>query len=147
MRYRWIAIFKDRIIQQPEDDKYSKYNPDAEWNPSSFRDFQDYFDEHNNELVSFGIWGDDKAYVVHFPSDCEPYIEEVIKGDNWGGDKFAIVHRENEPLSDIRVIYYRRMELEIKGCDVGSPRVLGYCIGYQGIDKNGNNRQKILDVV
>ena len=48
MKYKWIANFKKKAIIQPDDDRYSKYDPEAEWNPSSFRDFQDYFDEHKD---------------------------------------------------------------------------------------------------
>ena len=44
MKYKWVARFKKKTISQPSDDRYSKYDPKSEYNPSSFRDFLDYFE-------------------------------------------------------------------------------------------------------
>ena len=43
--WKWEARFLDgKVITQPDDDKYSKHDDSKEWNPSSYRDFLDYFD-------------------------------------------------------------------------------------------------------
>ena len=69
------------------------------------------------------------------------------KGKNWASDKTIILHREKRELSDIRVIYYRNMETTITTAGERNTKVLGYVIGYQGLDKNGNNRQKKITVI
>ena len=147
LKYRWIAIFKKKMIKQPADDRYSKYDPAAEWNPSSFRDFQDYFDEHQNELELFHLISEDRDYVVDLTDPYKPKILETRKGSHWGSDKTVILHREKRDISDVRIIYYRKMELKVENGQAGSPEVVGYVLGYQGIDKNGNNRKKTITVL
>lgn len=147
MKYKWIANFKKKAIIQPDDDRYSKYDPEAEWNPSSFRDFQDYFDEHRDELVGFSLISGDDAYSVDFTKEGHPTIKKKVKGKNCASDKEVILSREKRALSDIRVIYYRKMEMTIKNGLASSPEVLGYVLGYQGLDENGNNRQKTITVI
>ena len=51
-KYLWRAVFQKKTITQHPEDKYSRHNPDAEWNPSSFRDFQNYFDNHSTTRLS-----------------------------------------------------------------------------------------------
>lgn len=148
LKYRWLAVFEHKVIGQPEDDRYSKHNPDADWNPSSFRDFQDYFDEHPSELQHFELWGQDDMYYVDFWTDPKkPMIKHLKKGSSWGSDEETILEREKSPLKDLRVIYYRNMQMTIKNGQTSSPEVLGYVLGYQGIDKSGKNRQKIITVL
>lgn len=147
LKYKWMAVFMGKTIKQPDDDRYSKYDPDKEWNPSSFRDFQDYFDGHSKSLVNFSLWSDNDAYYVDFSIEGHPMIKKIIKGKNWASDKEVILSREKRGLSDIRVIYYRKMELTIKDGRTSSPEVVGYVLGYQGLDKNGNNRQKTITVI
>lgn len=147
LKYRWVALFKKKMIKQPLDDKYSKHDPTAEWNPSSFRDFQDYFDEHQNELELFHLISEDADYAVDLTDPGKPKILETKRGSHWGADKTAILHREKRPLSDIRIIYYRKMELKVINGQASSPEVSGYVLGYQGTDKNGNNRQKVITVL
>ena len=147
LKYRWVACFKDKMIKQPADDRYSKHNPDREWNPSSFRDFQDYFDEHPEDLQQFSLWSDNDAYFIDFSREGHPVIKQIRKGKNWACDKEVILSREKRRLSDIRIIYYRKMEMQIKNGLASSPKVVGYVLGYQGLDDNGNNRQKIITVI
>lgn len=146
-KYLWRAAFKKKVINQHPQDLYSKRNPKAEWNPSSFRDFQDYFDEHKTELDSFGLWSDGDCYLVDFTKTGYPEIRMLKKGKNWASDKTIVLHREKRPLTNIRIIYYRNMETTIADGVVGEPRVLSYTLGYQGVDKNGNNRQKTITVI
>jgi hypothetical protein len=39
------------------------------------------------------------------------------------------------------------MEMKVENGHMSSPEVVGYVLGYQGIDKNGNNRQKTITVL
>jgi hypothetical protein len=127
-------------------DLYSKHNPEAEWNPSSFRDFQDYFDNHPDELISFQLVGKDKVYTVDVTRGWCPiiYCDEESR---WGNNIHTLLHREKRPLRDVRIIYYRNMENTIVDGVFGEPRVVGYVLGYQGIDKNGNSRKKMITVI
>lgn len=145
-KYLWRANFIKKTITQHPEDKYSGYKPDAEWNPSSFRDFQNYFDNHSGELMSFELVGKDKKYTVDLARQWCPVIYSDENG-RWGAQKHTIIHREKRPLKNVRIIYYRKMEATIENGVVGEPRVLGYAIGYQGIDANGNNRQKVITVI
>lgn len=147
LKYRWVALFKEKMIKQPLDDRYSKHDPTAEWNPSSFRDFQDYFDEHQNELGLFHLISEDADYAVDLTDQSKPKILETKRGSHWGADKTVILHREKRPLSDVRIIYYRKMEMKVINGQASSPEVVGYVLGYQGTDKNGNNRQKTITVL
>ena len=47
-KFLWKATFKGKVICQHPDDKYSKFDPEASYNPSSFRDFLDYFEKIND---------------------------------------------------------------------------------------------------
>lgn len=145
-KYLWRANFIKKTITQHPDDKYSRHNPDAEWNPSSFRDFQNYFDGHSGELVSFELVGKDKKYTVDLARQWCPIIYLDEKG-RWGSEKHTLLHREKRPLRDVRIIYYRNMETTINNGLAGEPRVLGYVIGYQGLDEKGNSRKKEIVVV
>ena len=145
-KYLWRANFLKKTITQHYEDKYSGYNPDAEWNPSSFRDFQNYFDGHSGELLSFELVGDGIVYKIDLSRPWSPVIYSDER-NRWGYDKHTLIHREKRPLKDVRIIYYRKMEANVIDGLVGEPRVTGYVIGYQGLDKNGNNRQKTITVI
>ena len=148
MKYRWVAKFKKKTIVQPTDDRYSKYNPNADWNPSSFRDFVDYFEGgHAEELERFEIFSEEGSFWVDFTKKGHPVIMCRKAGKNWARDKEIILHREKRELENIRVIYYRNMETTITTDGRQNTKVLGNVIGYQGLDKNGNNRQKKITVI
>lgn len=144
--YLWRANFvKKSIVQHPED-RYSKHNPEAEWNPSSFRDFQDYFDNHSKELMSFELVGEKKRFTVDLSRPWNPviYLDEE---NRWGAEAHTVLHREKRPLSNVRIIYYRNMEATMENGQFSDPKVVGYVLGYQGIDDNGNNRKKTITVI
>ena len=145
-KYLWRANFAKKVIVQHPEDRYSKYNPEAEWNPSSFRDFQDYLVEHPNDLVSFELISDDKVYTVDLTRPWCPIIYSDEEG-RWGARKHTLIHREKRPLRDVRVIYYRNMEVDAVNGKFGEPRVVGYVLGYQGLDDNGNSRKKMITVI
>ena len=145
-KYLWRAVFLKKTITQHPEDKYSRHNPDAEWNPSSFRDFQNYFDGHSGELISFELVGKDATYTVDLTRPWCPMIYVDERG-RWGSEKHTLIHREKRPLLDVRIIYYRNMETTIVDGVFGEPRVLSYVIGYQGLDENGNSRKKMITVI
>ena len=145
-KYLWRANFIKKTITQHPEDKYSGYNPDAEYNPSSFRDFQNYFDGHSGELISFELVGKDITYTVDLTRPWCPMIYVDERG-RWGSEKHTLIHREKRPLRDVRIIYYRNMEATIVDGIFGEPRVLGYVLGYQGLDENGNSRKKMITVI
>ena len=145
-KYLWRAVFQKKTITQHPEDKYSRYNPDAEWNPSSFRDFQNYFDGHSGELISFELVGKDATYTVDLTRPWCPMIYVDERG-RWGSEKHTLIHREKRPLRDVRIIYYRNMEAKVVDGVFGEPRVLRYVIGYQGLDENGNSRKKMITVI
>lgn len=145
LKYKWVARFKNKVIRQPDDDRYSKFCPEAEWNPSAFRDFQDYFDGHKDELETFELISKNERYMVDFRGS-KPIVTNTTT-TRWGYNKHSVLHREKRDLSDVRVIYYRKMQLVIKDGQASSPEVLGYVLGYQGNDANGNNRQKTIYII
>lgn len=52
LKYLWTAYFEDGTsIEEPADDHYSKHDPEAEANPSAFRDLLD--KEEESKLVMF----------------------------------------------------------------------------------------------
>lgn len=142
--YLWRANFKGNIIEQPADDRYSKYDPNAEWNPSSFRDFLDYFDGHEKDLISFELCGPKCRYVVYAnPDNKKPYIyrDTYLKRDS------EVLYESPEELKDVRIIYFRSMESTAINGEFGEPIVKAYNLGFQGIDKDGNNCQKTIVIV
>ena len=145
-KYLWRANFLKKTITQHPDDKYSRFDPDAEWNPSSFRDFQNYFDGHSGELRSFELVGEDKVYTVDLSRAWCPIIYVNEKG-RWGSEKHTLLHREKRPLRNVRIIYYRNMETTIKDGVFDNPQVVSYALGYQGLDDKGNCRKKVITVI
>lgn len=145
-KYLWRAVFKNKVITQHPQDIYSKHDPKAEYNPSSFRDFQDYFDEHKDELVKFELISPDNTYTVTLD---DPEYPKILceKRSRWGSITYTLLHKEKRPLKNIRIIYLRKMEVKMFNGVIGTPRVEGYILGYQGIDKNGANRKKTISVV
>lgn len=144
--YLWRAEFSNgkKITQDPED-LYSKHDNKAEYNPSSFRDFLDYQEEHPNvRLVKFCIFNNDKTYTVSFENPKRP----VIYYDE--NNRYGIPTKHYEwfkckrDLENVRPIYYRRME---KNLQTQETKILHYVIGFQGNEENGNNFKKELKVV
>ena len=86
----------------------------------------------------------DKAYTVGFEQPGRP----VIYYDE--NNKYGIPTKHYEwfkckrDLTNIRTIYYRQMELDIL---TGEKRCLGFVIGFQGNEPNGNNYQKTINVL
>lgn len=145
-KYLWSAKFANgHIVRQHPNDLYSKHNPKASHNPSSFRDFLDYVESHPDvPVVEFKLSNKDKSYTVGFEQPGRP----VIYYDE--NNKYGIPTKHYEwfkckrDLTNIRPIYYRQMELDIL---TGEKRCLGFVIGFQGNEPNGNNYQKTINVL
>lgn len=145
-KYLWSAKFANgHVVRQHPNDLYSKHNPKASHNPSSFRDFLDYVESHPDvPVVEFKLSNKDKSYTVGFEQPGRP----VIYYDE--NNKYGIPTKHYEwfkckrDLTNIRPIYYRQMELDIL---TGEKRCLGFVIGFQGNEPNGNNYQKTINVL
>ena len=140
----WQARFHDgNVIVQPKDDKYSKHDDSKDWNPSSFRDFLDYFNNNKNNLSSFGIvnWKKQEVVVVRFDK-TEIRVFSYKDGDK----ETTLIKREKPMLEDPQPIYFRKMQNKAVNGKFGEPEVVSYHIGYQGRDKSGKNIQFIYDI-
>ena len=145
-KYLWSAKFANgHIVRQHPNDLYSKHNPKASHNPSSFRDFLDYAESHPDvPVVEFKLSNKDKAYTVGFEQPGRP----VIYYDE--NNKYGIPTKHYEwfkckrDLTNIRPIYYRQMEMDLL---TGEKHCLGFVIGFQGNESNGNNYQKTINVL
>lgn len=129
LKYLWTAVFKDGSqLDQPEDDRYSKHDDNAEWNPSAFRDIQ----EHPSEVQIFALRGADSAFYVNLETGEFATLN--------GLEANPIVYSlEQEPLKKRKLIYVREMQQhQVLGEDAGAPYVNRYIIGYEG--KNSKNR-------
>ena len=145
-KYLWSAKFANgHIVRQHPNDLYSKHNPKASHNPSSFRDFLDYAESHPDvPVVEFKLSNKEKAYTVGFGQPGRP----VIYYDE--NNKYGIPTKHYEwfkckrDLTNIRPIYYRQMEMDLL---TGEKHCLGFVIGFQGNESNGNNYQKTINVL
>lgn len=145
-KYLWSAKFANgHVVRQHPNDLYSKHNPKASHNPSSFRDFLDYAESHPDvPVVEFKLSNKDKAYTVGFEQPGRP----VIYYDE--NNKYGIPTKHYEwfkckrDLTNIRPIYYRQMEMDLL---TGEKHCLGFVIGFQGNESNGNNYQKTINVL
>lgn len=144
-KYLWGARFANghAITQHPQD-LYSKHNPESAHNPSSFRDFLDYVEKHPDDpVVEFRLFNKEKSYTMNFESK-----RPIIYYDE--NNRYGIQTKHYEyfkckrDLTNIRPIYYRRMEIDVM---TGKKRCLGFVIGFQGNESNGNNYQKTLTVL
>lgn len=151
LKYTWTGYFDDgKILEQPEDDRYSKHDDNAEHNPSSFRDLLDHMDKA--KLIYFDINDGTFAYGVDLPTG-----RFGING-TW----FSLESLE-EPLTDRKLVYWRGVQRDdvIESVDVqqedgtitkevvttqGEPYVDGYFFGYEGKNRSGNNVQKVIRV-
>lgn len=144
--YLWEAKFANgHIVRQHPQDLYSKHNPKSDYNPSSFRDFLDYVGKHPDvPVVYFKLANKEKSYTVSFENPNRPiiYYDEI--------NKYGIPTKHYEwfrckrDLTNVRPIYFRRMEMDVM---TGEKRVLHFVIGFQGNESNGNNYQKTVNVL
>lgn len=131
--FLWTAYLdNEEVIEQPEDDHYSKHDESAEWNPSAFRDVQDRLDE--------GIKVD--LFVLH--GDGVFHTVDLVHG------KFTIdgteveLGDETDRFTDRKLIYYRTVEKDwIDGVEQ-EPRIVGYSFGYEYKDSKDRVQKKVI---
>jgi len=128
LKYLWTVVFEDgHIISQPADDHYSKHDDTAEWNPSAFRDIQDY-DRSTVSMFSVG-----------------PY-QVSLKMGLFRNDFDNDYSLEDEPLIDRKLIYYREMQQDNVDGSISEPYVVRYAIGYEGKNSKGKIEKKVIYV-
>lgn len=114
-KYLWAAYFADgHIINQPQDDKYSKHDPEAEYNPSSFRDILDY--EKKSKLVYFTLG--------NFSLDLK--YGSISMGED---TREFTLDQPAEELIDRKLIYYRTKRANL---ETGEQYIYAYNFGYEG---------------
>lgn len=126
LQYLWSAYFTDgQTIHQPSDDRYSKHDPDAEHNPSAFRDFLD-----KSETVA-PLW-----FKLYRPmSDPIDFIHlRLDNGLFWINGTFFKLHDQNVHPTDLKVIFYREVKQEYINGEAQEPRVTAFYLGYEGRD-------------
>lgn len=154
LKYLWTGYFDDgKVLEQPEDDRYSKHDDAADHNPTAFRDLLDYCSKAN--LIYFDINDGTFAYGVDLPTG------------NFGinGTWFNI-EDQDEPLSDRKIVFWREVlkkthisrektgEQNEKGEDLyrdviveDEPYVNAYYFGYKGKNAKGKEVVKTIRVM
>lgn len=143
-KYLWRAVFDDICVDQDPLDRYSKHNPDSDYNPSSFRDFQDKLDE-GHKLRMFSLVGDNDVYVVEL-NYGKPTIKHISYTKTGRATSEEILCAQKEPMDDVRIIYFRQMEQTVENGTAQKPKILAYVLGFQGC-VNGENVQKTITVL
>lgn len=139
LKYLWTAYFDDgKVIAQPEDDRYSKHDDAAEYNPSSFRDLLEY--QEKADLIYFDINDKVFAYGIDF--------RDFRFGIN--GTWFSL-ELQDEVLTDRKLVYFREVKRdEHHNADgsvvVDEPRITAYYYGYEGKNAKGENVQKVIKI-
>lgn len=148
LKYIWTGYFDDgKVMEQPEDDRYSKHDDAADHNPTAFRDLLEYMDKA--KLIYFDINDGAFAYGVDLPTG-----RFGING-TW----FSI-EDQDEPLTDRKIVYWREVKLDrhlipekdeegkvtsIRTED-DEPRITAYYFGYEGKNAKGEKVQKVIRV-
>lgn len=131
LEYLWTAYFEDgTVIEQPEDDRYSKHDPHAEWNPSAYRDVLDKT-ESGVQVDMFVLMGDGVFHTV-----------DLVHG------KFTIdgteIELENDCTNPRKLIYYRTVEKDyVDGIEMDA-RITAYSFGYEYKDDKGRVQKKVI---
>lgn len=139
-KYLWTAYFSDgKVIEQPQDDRYSKHDDSAEHNPSAFRDILDHQELEDVELIYFDLNDGSFAYGIDLPSG-----RFGING-TW----FSL-EQHDAPLTDRKLIYYRGVKVDHRigsdGVSVDEPEIEAYYFGYEGKDASGKVVKKVIRI-
>ena len=129
-RYKWQVIFADgERITQPDDDRYSKYDPTEEYNPSAFRYVED--KRMEKPIVAFALRdvADDSQAVL---LDLEARIFYVNNIPFKLADDEQFVYDMN--CKPAGLIYYRTMEQKMS--NGSKPIVKSHTIGYRYNNKS-----------
>lgn len=131
LQYLWTAYLDDgTIIEQPEDDHYSKHDDSLEHNPSAFRDIQDKLDA-GVRVDLFVLFGDGVHHTVNL-------VDGTFTID---GTKLSLVEDDAER----ELIYYRDIDMELD-LEHGfkEPKLYSYNFGYKYRDEKGRVQKKII---
>lgn len=146
LRILWSAVFEDgHIIDQPQDDKYSKHDETAEWNPSSFRDLLEY--EEISKLKWFHLLETKKRSVTirnghDVTSHARIWALNAQTGDFYlDGVKFRL----DDWQGDRKLIYFRKMLRDNIDGEWQEPRVASYNFGYE-YNENGKTVKRIITI-
>lgn len=133
LKYLWEAAYKDgHKIQQPLDDKYSKHDNSAEYNPSSFRDLLDYCEQ--SPLRFFALIGHDK----------QVYAVNLETGEFFFNGTIFMLDQPLEELENRKIIYYRTHRMNI---ETGEQYTYAYNFGYEGKHpKSGKIVKRIITI-
>jgi len=130
LKFLWTATFADgHIIQQPEDDRYSKHDDTSEWNPSSFRDIIEY--SETSPLVLFAILNEE--HKVELELNSGTFTQN--------GLRYQI-----GPSGENKLIYFRDMNQENVDGEWQEPYVVNYNIGYEYKDEHGKVQKRIITI-
>lgn len=145
-KYLWQGKFSDgHIVRQHPEDKYSKHDPNAISNPSSFRDFLDYASEHPEaRVVEFSLFNEKETYTVSFADPEKPAILCDVKNRYGDVTKHYELVKCKRNLQNARPIYYRRVEMNLQ---TGDKLITKFVVGFQGNEANGRNYKKTVDVL
>lgn len=133
----WSAYFEDgHVIDQPDDDRYSKHVEGAEHNPSAFRDVIDY--QEKSKLTQFHLIKGSKIYGID--------LEHGTFFLNPGNFEFSF-EGQNEILTDRQVIFFREvLQHNTANGGVQPPYVNRYFFGYKGRNEKGQSVEKVLNI-
>lgn len=134
-KYLWSAVFEDgTVINQPEDDLYSKADPKSENNPSAFRDVLD--KQKEAKLVFFYLARQDLVPEVNIGVDLVTGQFEA------NGIRFD-AHEQNLDLStkELQIVFHREVRKDtIMGSNWEEQGVNHYInryfIGWQIVGEN-----------
>ena len=130
MRYLWKSYHEDgTIIEQPEDDRYSKHDDSVDWNPSAFRDVQD----QESPVRVFQLL--DSTAGESFSVNLKDGLF------NCGRGYFSL---ENTPLKNRKLIYFREVEQAYENGQLGEANIVRYAIGYEGKNIEGKIEKKVI---
>ena len=125
----WSVVFQDGyIIDQPEDDRYSKHDDNAEWNPSAFRDIIDY--EEKSPIGWFHLLADKHIYAVNLQTGVFSIDGQEFKLDDDDATR--------------KLIYFRTMEKNNVDGQWQEPSVVSYNFGYEYKNKSGRTVKRII---
>lgn len=136
LTYLWTAYFEDgTTLQQSTDDRYSKHDDTAEWNPSAFRDIE----EHGSKVIAFDLVNqlDRRVFGVNLTNGI--FVA--------GNARFMLENMIDEPLTDRKLVYFRDMlQHTTVGVGTGEPYVYQYIFGYEGKNREGKTVKKLMFV-
>ena len=129
----WSVYFEDgHIIDQPEDDRYSKHDDTAEWNPSAFRDILEY---------------DDKSPIKFFELLDQRKVRGGVYRVDLSTGGFSVdsaKFRMDTDDAPRKLIYFRTMDRDNINGEWQEPRVVAYNFGYEYKNNKGKTVKRII---